>query len=202
MNKTLLAPVLAMVATWSGIVVASALVGMPAPDFLLADIDGRTFNLAGFKGKHVVLEWHNPFCPFVMKHHDSGNIPGLQAKYGVNDTVWLTINSTHPGHHDYLGREKLKAYLAEKRASPNAYLIDADGSVGRLYAARTTPHIYVVNPAGVLVYAGAIDDKRTTDPQDVRTATNYLVAALRESKAGKPVSMATTSPYGCSIKYR
>lgn len=206
MNKSLIEPLIAaifaLLAVSSGNVVATASIGNPAPEFKLADLNGKTVKLADFKGRHVVLEWHNPNCPFVMKHYDSGNMPRLQAKYDVKDTVWLSINSTHPGHQDYVSGDKLARYLAEKKASPDAYLIDAEGSVGIEYSAKTTPHMYVINPAGTLVYAGAIDDKRSTRLEDVKTARNFLVAALEESKAGKPVTTATTTPYGCSVKYR
>jgi len=202
MQKPLMVPILILLAAFSGIAFAAASVGKAAPDFMLTDLGGKPVKLADFKGKHVILEWHNPNCPFVMKHYDSGNIPGLQNKYDAIDTVWLSINSTHPGHQDYMNGEQLKRYLAEKKASPDAYLVDADGTVGMEYAARTTPHMYVISPAGVLVYAGAIDDKRSTSLEDVKTARNYLVAALEESKAGKAVLIATTPPYGCSVKYR
>ena len=148
------------------------------------------------------MEWHNPNWPFVVKHYDSGNMPSLQEKYDARDTVWLSINSTNTGHPDYMGSDKLKTYLVAKKASPDSYMIDADGKVGMEYAAKTTPHMYVINPAGMLVYAGAIDDKRSTNLADVKTANNYLVAAVDESKAGKPLSSPTTTPYGCSIKYK
>lgn len=191
-----------LLATCSSVAFAAASVGQPAPGFTLADLNGNQVKLADFKGKHIVLEWHNPHCPFVMKHYDSGNMPGLQSKYDARDTVWLSINSTHPGHQDFESADKLKRYLAEKKASPDAYLVDADGKTGMEYAAKTTPHMYVINPAGTLIYAGAIDDKRSTSMEDIKTARNYLVAALEESKVGKPVSTATTPPYGCSVKYR
>jgi glutathione peroxidase-family protein len=202
MKRLLIAALLTMQVASSGITFAAASVGKAAPDFTLTDLGGNNVKLTDFKGKHVVLEWHNPNCPFVMKHYDSGNMPALQSKYRAQDTVWLSINSTHPGHQDYLSSDRLNHYLAEKKASPDAYLIDADGKVGMEYAAKTTPHMYVINPAGTLVYAGAIDDKRSARREDIALAKNYLVAAVDESKAGKLVSIATTTPYGCSIKYR
>lgn len=182
--------------------IAAATVGKPAPDFALTDLDGKPVRLSDFKGRHVVLEWHNHACPFVMKHYDSSNMQALQNRYDAKDTVWLSINSTNPGHQDYLSNEKNKAYLAAKKASPDAYLPDPDGKVGTEYGAKTTPHMYVINPAGTLVYAGAIDDKRSTNVEDVKTAKNFLVAALDESRGGKAVSNASTTPYGCSVKYR
>ncbi len=179
-----------------------AAVGRPAPDFALTDIDGKAVKLADFKGKHVVLEWHNPACPFVVKHYDSNNMQSLQNKYDAKNTVWLTINSTHPSHKEFLTNDKLKAYIADKKAAPDFYMTDADGIVGQAYAAKTTPHLYVVNPAGTLVYAGAIDDKRSTNQDDIKTSKNLLAAAMDESLAGKIVSAATSTPYGCSIKYK
>ena len=202
MKKTLIAALLTVFAGSSGVAFATASVGKAAPDFALTDLSGKAVKLADFKGKHVVLEWHNPNCPFVVKHYDSGNMPGLQSKYDAKDTVWLSINSTHPSHQDYMNGDKLKSYLAEKKASPDSYMIDAEGKVGIEYAAKTTPHMYVINPAGMLVYAGAIDDKRSTNLADVKIAKNYLVAAVDESKAGKPVATPTTTPYGCSVKYK
>jgi peroxiredoxin len=181
---------------------ATATVGQPAPDFLLTDLNGKAVKLSDFKGKHVVLEWNNPHCPFVVKHYDSGNMPGLQSKYDAKDTVWLTLNSTHPSHQDFMSNDKLKAYLANKKAAPDAYLADPDGKAGMAYGAKTTPHMFVINPAGMVVYAGAIDDKRSTKVEDVKTSKNYVVPAVDESKAGKAVSVSSTQPYGCSIKYK
>lgn len=179
----------------------AATVGKPAPDFALTDINGKAVKLTDFKGKHVVLEWHNPACPFVVKHYDSGNMQGLQNKYEAKDTVWLSINSTNAKHQDYMSSDKLKGYIADKKAMPDSYMIDADGKVGKAYAAKTTPHMYVINPVGMLVYAGAIDDKRGTKQEEIKTAKNFVVAALDESKAGKPVAIASNQPYGCSVKY-
>ena len=202
MNRPLLATLFISLSSIAPYTFSAATVGKVAPEFTLADLSGKSVKLSDFKGRHVVLEWHNPHCPFVIKHYDSGNMPGLQGRYDVKDTVWLAINSTHPGHQDYMSAGKLQIYLAEKKASPDAYMIDADGKVGMEYAAKTTPHMYVINPEGTLVYAGAIDDKRSTRQEDIKLARNHLVAAVEESKAGKPVSLANTQPYGCSIKYR
>ena len=202
MNRALFAMLLVAAVFSTADVRAAATVGLPAPNFNLTDLNGKLVALTDFLGKHVVLEWHNPHCPFVVKHYDSGNMQSLQEKYDAKDTVWLTINSTNPDHRDYMTAAKLKTYVAEKKAAPDAYVSDADGKVGLAYGARTTPHMYVVNPAGTLVYAGAIDDKPSTHKGDLKTARNYLVAALDESRVGKPVTTAATSPYGCSIKYR
>ncbi len=199
MKNTLIAT---LVSTLFSSVVFAATVGSPAPDFALTDIDGKAVKLADFKGKHVVLEWHNPACPFVVKHYDSNNMQSLQNKYDAKNTIWLTINSTNPTHKEFLSNDKLKAYVADKKAAPDYYMTDADGKVGQAYAAKTTPHMYVINPTGTLVYAGAIDDKRSTNQEDIKTSKNLLAAALDESLAGKNVSVATSTPYGCSIKYK
>ncbi len=180
---------------------ANTTAGKPAPDFTLADVDGKAVKLADFKGRYVVLEWHNPGCPFVQKHYDSNNMQSLQNKYDAKDTVWLTINSTHPTHQDFMSNEKLKAYIAAKKAAPDAYMTDADGKMGKVYGAKTTPHMYVINPVGMVVYAGAIDDKPSANKADVAGAKNFVVAALNELKSGKTVTAANTPPYGCSIKY-
>jgi peroxiredoxin len=205
MKHSFFASVITAALITGGLIANSAIaasVGQPAPDFSLSDLNGKTVKLADFKGKHVVLEWHNPACPFVMKHYDSSNMQSLQNKYDAKDTVWLTINSTNPTHQDYMSGDKLKGYIAEKKAAPDSYMTDADGKVGMMYAAKTTPHMYIINPAGMLVYAGAIDDKRGTNKDEIKTAKNFVVAALEESKANKPVSVATSTPYGCSVKYK
>ena len=177
-------------------------IGQPAPDFSLSDLNGKAVKLSDFKGRHVVLEWHNPACPFVVKHYDSGNMQSLQNKYDAKDTVWLSINSTNPTHQDYMPADKLKGYIADKKATPDNYMADADGKVGQLYSAKTTPHMYIINPAGMLVYGGAIDDKRGSKQEEIKTAKNFVVAALDESRAGKSVTTASTTPYGCSVKYK
>jgi peroxiredoxin len=181
---------------------ASATVGQPAPAFALKDTNGKTVNLADYKGKTVVLEWHNPECPFVKKHYDSANMQGLQSKYTKDGIVWLAVSSTEPSHQDYKKPDALNALLKSSNAVPTAYLMDESGSTGKAYGAKTTPHMYVINPQGTLVYAGGIDDKRSTNIADVKTAKNYVSAALDEMQAGKPISVATSAPYGCSVKYK
>jgi alkyl hydroperoxide reductase subunit AhpC len=176
-------------------------VGQPAPDFTLPDVKDKAQKLSDYAGKYVVLEWVNPDCPFVRKHYNSGNMPGLQSEAGAKDVVWLTINSTHPGHSEYKTPAVMQSWLASKHARPLAMLFDRDGSIGKEYGARTTPHMYVIDPKGKLVYMGAIDDKRSANPEDVKTAKNYVRVALDETMAGRPVTMASTVPYGCSIKY-
>ena len=181
---------------------AAATVGQPAPAFTLSDTNGKTVNLADYKGKTVVLEWHNPECPFVKKHYDSANMQGLQSRYTKDDVVWLAVNSTEPGHQDYKKPDVMNTILKTSKASPTAYLMDESGATGKNYGAKTTPHMYVINGQGTLVYAGGIDDKRSANIADVKIAKNFVSAALDEMKAGKAISVSTSTPYGCSVKYK
>lgn len=187
----------------SGVSVAGAspTVGQAAPDFRALDVAGKQVSLADFKGKYVVLEWNNPGCPFVRKHYDSGNMQSLQKRLGAENVAWLSVNSTNENSADYMPPAKLAAWFQQQNAAPAAVLMDPTGVVGRTFSARVTPHMYVIDPNGTLIYAGAIDDKRSANPADVKTATNYVVAALSDIKAGKSVSKATSQAYGCSIKY-
>jgi peroxiredoxin len=184
-----------------GAALAAAVVGQPAPAFSLSDLAGKPVNLADYRGRTVVLEWHNFGCPFVQKHYRSGNMQSLQKKYG-NDVVWLAVNSTRKDSPDFEEPAKLSSELTRFGAAPARYLMDEPGAVGRAYGAKTTPHMYIIDRSGQLVYNGAIDDKRSTNVEDVKIARNYVAAALDEMKAGKPVSIASTTPYGCSIHYR
>ena len=176
-------------------------VGKPAPNFKLADVNGKPVTLSNFRGKTVVLEWNNPGCPFVKKHYVSGNMQKAQAEAAKDGIVWLTINSSAPGKQGHMSGAEAKAQIAQAGARPTAYLLDPRGVVGKAYEAKTTPHMYVVNRAGLLVYAGGIDDKPTANPADISGARNHVLAALSELKAGKKVSVATSRPYGCSVKY-
>ena len=188
----------------AGVLAAPALaatVGAAAPDFELKDTTGKLVKLADFKGRHVVLEWTNPGCPFVVKHYGSQNMQGLQKEAAAKNVVWLSISSTAKGHPDHLEPAALAARYKAWGSAPSAVLMDDAGSVGKAYAARTTPHMFVIDPAGKLVYAGGIDDKRSADPADVKEAKNFVRAALGESMAGKPVSTPSAAPYGCSVKY-
>jgi len=182
-------------------VAATATVGQKAPDFALPDGKDTPRKLSDFAGKYVVLEWTNPDCPFVRKHYNSGNMPALQGEAAGKEVVWLAINSTNPQSSEYKTPPVMQAWLDSKQAKPKAVLFDRDGAAGHAYGAKTTPHMYVIDPKGTLVYMGAIDDKRSTNPDDVKTAKNYVRAALDEAMAGKPVSIASTVSYGCSIKY-
>ncbi len=176
---------------------SKAVVGEPAPAFTATDANGKAISLADFKGKPVVLEWTNPGCPFVRKHYDSGNMPATQAKALGKDVAWVTIQTS--GDADALS--DLTSWQGDKKSAPTTSVIDADGSLGRTYGARTTPHMYIVDAAGKLVYAGAIDSVPSADADDIEGATNYVNQALDETLTGKPVSKAVTEPYGCSVKY-
>lgn len=202
MNKLLVTTTVAAALTLAtGAALAAATVGQPAPAFTASDTSGKTVSLADFKGKHVVLEWVNPGCPYVVKHYGSANMQGTQKEAMAKGVVWLAVNSTATEHGDYKAPAALAQWMQSQKAAPTATLMDADGKVGRAYGARTTPHMYIVNPSGVLVYAGGIDNKPSSNPADVATATNHVKVALNEALAGKPVTQASTRPYGCSVKY-
>ncbi len=198
MKSLLLATTLALAASAA---FATATVGQPAPAFTATDASGKTVSLADFKGKHVVLEWVNPGCPFVVKHYSSGNMQGTQKDATAKGVVWLAVNSTAADAGDYKKPAEMAQWMQAQKAAATATLMDADGKVGRAYGARTTPHMYIVDPQGKLVYAGGIDDKPSTSVADIPGATNYVKAALNETLAGKPVTQASTRPYGCSVKY-
>ncbi|WP_156679649.1 thioredoxin family protein [Sphingomonas profundi] len=180
---------------------AAPQIGQPAPDFTLPSAAGKPVRLADYRGRTVVLEWSNPGCPFVQKHYGSGNMQRTQAAARAGGAVWLTINSGAPGKQGHMTPAEARAFEAKEGAKANAYLLDPQGSAGRAYAARTTPHLYIVDPQGRLAYMGGIDDKPTANPADIRDARNRVLAALAEMKAGKPVSQPVTRPYGCSVKY-
>ncbi|MEO7435318.1 MAG: thioredoxin family protein [Candidatus Binatia bacterium] len=177
-------------------------VGQPAPDFSATDLNGKTRSLSEFKGKYVVLEWHNQSCPFVKKHYESGNMQKLQKDLTAKGAVWLSIISSAEGAQGFVTPEQEKAYLAEKKATPTDVLFDPEGKVGHAYGAKTTPHMFVIDDKGMLVYAGAIDDNPSSDAADAATAKNFVRAAYDEASAGKPVSTASTAPYGCGVKYK
>lgn len=209
MKKLLLALPLAALAVFAAVRFANAAatpaplaaVGKAAPEFALTDITGKAVKLSDFKGKTVVLEWVNPECPFVVKHYESGNIPNLQKEAAADGVVWLSINSGAKGAQGDYDRAKVEAWSKATKAAPAAYFRDQDGKVGRLYGAKTTPHIFVINGAGTLVYEGAIDSIASADKADLAKATNYAKAALAAVKAGKPVEKTNTAPYGCTVKY-
>lgn len=181
--------------------IAVATPGDAAPAFKLNDTSGKAVSLADFKGKYVVLEWNNPSCPFVMKHYNSQNMQTLQKTQTNDKVVWLAINSTNSGHSEYMAPDKLAAWFKQQNAAPTAILIDSKSEVARAFDARATPQMIVIDPAGKIVYNGAIDDKRSANPADVKGSRNYVVAALSDALSGKPVATASTTPYGCTIKY-
>ncbi|MDX2109629.1 MAG: thioredoxin family protein [Verrucomicrobiota bacterium] len=176
--------------------------GSTAPEFTLTDSNGTSHKLSDFKGKHVVLEWTNHGCPFVVKHYAPGNMQKLQKEWTGKGVIWLTINSTNADHQDYQSPAQANAWLKETKAAPTAFLIDADGKVGHLYDAKTTPHLFIIDPAGKLIYQGAIDSIRSPKSEDIAKAENYVEAALKAATAGKPVATPTTKSYGCGVKYK
>ena len=196
MKKPLL--LLLALATW---VHADAEIGKPAPAFTLPTCESKSVSLSDYKGKVVVLEWTNYGCPFVMKHYGSGNMQKLQADAAAKGVVWLSICSSAPGKQGHgAPADALKA-CSEKNSAATAYLIDESGATGHAYGAKRTPEMYVINVDGILVYHGAIDDKKSADPADIAKAKNLVAAAIDETIAGKPVSIPETEAYGCSIKY-
>ena len=185
-----------------GLRAASAEVGQPAPDFTLVDIDGNTHTLSSYKGKLVVLEWVNPECPIVQKlYNKSGNIPRLQKTYTGQGVVWLSINSAAAGKQGDYEPAQVKSWMQQVGAAPTDYFRDPSGAVGHLYGAKNTPHIFIIDRAGTLVYAGGIDSIASADPADLSRATNYVDATMADLAAGRPVAKANTRPYGCSVKY-
>lgn len=175
--------------------------GTLAPAFSVTDSNGKVRNLSEFAGKYVVLEWLNHSCPFVKKHYSSGNMQKLQSDLTKDGVVWLSVISSATGKQGYSTPEQANQNTKEHKAAPSAVLLDADGTMGRAYGAQTTPQMVIIDPQGKLVYNGAIDSKPSTDVNDIEGADNYLLAALEQSRKGEPVALATTKPYGCSVKY-
>jgi len=182
-------------------VISAAKVGEAAPEFTGTASNGKIFHLSDYRGKFVVLEWHNNGCPFVGKQYNSGNMQRLQKQWTGQGVVWFTILSSAPGKQGYVTAMEENDYLAKMQAAPTAALLDPTGAIGHLYDAKTSPQMVVINPQGVVIYDGAIDNRPTTDPNDVPGATNYVNLALEQAMAGKPVETPATRPYGCSVKY-
>ncbi len=178
-----------------------AAVGQSAPDFALRDYEGKMHSLSEFKGKFVVLEWVNYDCPFVRAQYNSGNMPSLQRTYTDKGVVWLSICSSAQGKDGYFEGTELTSRMERMKAVPSAYLVDAQGEVGKLYSAKTTPTMFIVDPHGILVYAGGIDDTPTTNPAEVSHSRNYVREALDLAIAGKPIEVTYSRSYGCSVKY-
>lgn len=195
------ATAIALASTVATPALAAAAIGQAAPAFSAIDTSGRRVALADFRGRTVVLEWVNPGCPFVRRHYDAGNMQTVQKAALDKGVAWLAVNSTAVDATDYLPPERMAAWMKEQKAAVTATLMDADGKVGRAYGARTTPHMYVIDARGVLVYAGAIDNRPTARAADIAGATNHVSVALGEVLAGKPVSTPSTTPYGCTVKY-
>jgi peroxiredoxin len=180
---------------------SQARVGDSAPSFTATDSHGRQQSLNQYHGKYVVLEWHNQGCPYTHKHYASGNMQELQKEWTGKGVVWLTVLSSAPGEQGYMTADQENAYLRSVKATPTAAVLDPGGKLGHLYNAKTTPDMYVIDPNGKLIYSGAIDNRATPDPEDVKGADNYVSDALTAAMAGKPVQTPSTRPYGCSVKY-
>jgi len=179
----------------------AARVGNPAPDFNATDSTGKVQKLSEYRGKYVVLEWHNRECPYTHKHYVSGNMQKLQRDWTSKGVIWFTVISSAPGQQGYMTAAEENAYVEKMQASPTAVLLDPAGALGHLYAAKTTPQMLIINPQGILIYDGAIDSKPTTEVEDIASAENYVNLALKEAMAGEQVKIPVTRPYGCSVKY-
>ena len=195
---------------FASLVIASTLVpslaqevriGAAAPEFKATDSNGNAESLDQYRGKYVVLEWHNQGCPYTRKHYTSGNMQSLQKEWTAKGVVWLTVISSAPGEQGYVTGSQENSYLSRMHAVPTAVLLDSDSKVARMYSAKTTPQMVVIDPGGKVIYDGAIDDRPTDDPGDVKGAKNYVNEALGAAMAGKPVPTPYTRPYGCSVKY-
>ncbi len=176
-------------------------IDQPAPAFTLTGIDGKAYSLADYKGKYVVLEWNNFDCPFVKKFYGSGTMQSLQKQYTDKGVAWFTICSSAEGKQGYYDADALRGMSAERKLASTAYLRDPEGKVGKLYGAKTTPHMFIIDPKGVLIYAGAIDDNKDPDPAVIAGSHNYVAASLDGAMAGKPLDVKSTASYGCSVKY-
>jgi peroxiredoxin len=201
MKTKLLLSALACLASTALFGADSPAVGSAAPDFSVSDSKGKTQSVSQYKGKYVVLEWFNPQCPFVKKHYGSGNMQKLQEEFTGKGVVWLTIDSSASGTEGNLTPDQANAKMAEWKTHSTALLLDPEGKAGRTYGAKNTPHMFIINPEGKVIYAGAIDSKASPNPADIPSSTNYVRVALDEALAGKTVSNPTTRPYGCSVKY-
>ena len=191
----------AFVSSMTTVAQASAQTGTTAPAFAATDSKGRQHSLAAYKGQTVVLEWTNHECPYTVKHYATGNMQALQRSATEAGVIWLTVVSSRPGTQGHVNGLEADQLTDERSARPTAVLLDPEGNLGRLYGARTTPHMYIVDPAGTLVYMGAIDDQPTANPASVKVARNYVREALADLREGRPIAAASTRPYGCTVKY-
>jgi peroxiredoxin len=202
MKTKLLVSLLTCVASTALFAADSPAVGTTAPDFSVTDSKGKTQTVSQYKGKYVVLEWFNPDCPFVKKHYGGGNMQKLQEEFTAKGVVWLSVDSSAPGKEGNLTAEQANQKMTEWKTKQTALLLDPDGKAGQTYGAKNTPHMFVINPEGKIIYEGAIDSKASANPADISDATNYVKVALEESMAGKTVTTSNTKPYGCSVKYK
>src|SRR6266481_1281407 len=180
----------------------AARVGEPAPGFSAVDSNGKAQQLSAYKGKYVVLEWHNQGCPYTVKHYASGNMQRLQKEWTTKGVVWLTVISSAPGTQGFVTPTQENEYIKTMNAVPTAAILDPGGTLGHLYTAKTTPHMFIIDPNGTLIYNGAIDDHSSSDPGDIAGSRNYVSSALQEATSGKPITEPATRPYGCSVKYK
>ena len=192
---------LALALTLTAIPAVAIVPGTTAPDFKGTDSNGTQHSLSEYRGKYVVLEWANKGCPYDQKHYLSGSMENLQKEWTAKGVVWLSVISSAPGEQGYVTGSQENEYIKSMHAAPTAVLLDPTGTIARLYEAKTTPHIFVIDPTGKLIYQGALDDKPTPDQEDLKGARNYLNEVLTAAMAGKPVPIASTRPYGCSVKY-
>lgn len=199
--KSLLLMALTLIPLTTTAAYAAPKVGEMAPEFTATDTNGKTVSLSEFKGKTVVLEWTNPDCPFVKKHYDGGNMQSLQTTATADGVVWIAINSSAKGKEGNYSATELNKIYADKKSAQTHLIIDETGTIGTLYAAKTTPHMFVIDKDGKLAYAGAIDDNSSADKADIATSKNYVTAAIADLKAGKAVETSSTNPYGCGVKY-
>jgi peroxiredoxin len=202
MKTKLLVSLLSCVASTALFAAESPAVGTTAPDFSVTDSKGKTHTISQYKGKYVVLEWFNPECPFVKKHYGGGNMQKLQEEFTGKGVVWLSVDSSAPGKEGNLTSEQANQKMTEWKTKQTALLLDPDGKAGQTYGAKNTPHMFVINPEGKIIYEGAIDSKASANPADIANSTNYVKVALDESMGGKSVTTANTKPYGCSVKYK
>lgn len=178
-----------------------AVVGERAPDFSVVDAHGNVHNLSDYEGQYVILEWLNHGCPFVKKHYDGNNMQEMQRRYTEEGVIWLSVVSSAPGTQGYMEPDETIETMEAKNAAPTAILLDVDGTMGRAYDARVTPHMYIINPEGILEFNGAIDDKPTARLRDLEDAHNYVDAAMASLRNGEEVEVRTNTPYGCTVKY-
>ena len=188
--------------TFSLAALATMEIDAPAPVFTLTNSNGETVSLSDYQGKHVVLEWTNHLCPYVKKHYDSDNMQQLQRKFGAQEVVWFSIISSAPGKQGHVDADQANQLTVDRDAQPSHVLFDPEGDVGKRYAAKTTPHMYIIDPQGVLRYAGGIDSIKSANPADIPKADNYVDIGLNALLTGQPIEQQLTPPYGCSIKYK